>query len=192
MLSFVVLFSDDSFDPSDFLGLPNDQSAMKMGQMNQNQIEQSGMENAHFMPPPPVSNMSDLSQNDTFKQDLLQTAMELDQNDDQMLMQQNQQQLQQQQHEFQQQQEYQQQEFQQQQAFHQQNVQAQEPQMLMSDHMSSNPMGVSGKTMGADIHDDLAISDSDEDDGRPNLQSHQPPLAMKTQENDDDDGGLWF
>lgn len=198
-----IFISDDSFDPSDFLGLPQVQSSVKM---EQESAQMQGLQNAEFMPPPPVSNMSDLAPNDTFKQDLLQTAIELgghtsQMQDNQMMMQQNQDQIMMQHHQqmmeqqnqeemmLQQQQNQEQMLMQQHQEQEQIMMRQQQDQPnLMEQHMNIHPPSENTAPINQDIHDDLAISDSDDEDGKP----QPPPSAMKTQENEDDDGGLWF
>lgn len=189
---------------------------------------EQNLQNPEFMPPPPVSNMSDMAPNDTFKQDLRQTAIELGQTDqiqdnqllihqqqlnpDQLMMQQ--QQIDQEQMMMHHQQQHNQEEMmihqqqnQDQMMMHQQQCQDQlmmqhqqqqnQDQMMMQhqtqsmeEQLNMNPSIEIPSSITQDIHDDLAISDSDDEDGS---KGHQrPPLAMKTQENEDDDGGLWF
>lgn len=55
-----------------------------------------------------------------------------------------------------------------------------------------DPTPVSGPSQGPHeigIHDDLAISDSDEETS---LNTSDPKVETKEPENDDDGGGLWF
>lgn len=192
ILMDLFFIPDDSFDPSDFLGLPQVQSSMKMEQ-------EQHLPNPEFMPPQPVSNMSDIAPNDTFKQDLLQTAIELDQTDQ---IQENQMFHHQQQpnpDEIMMSQQHQHQLDHDQMMMHQQQIQEQlmlqqqqsQDQMMnqhsMEEQMNMNPPMEITAPVTQDIHDDLAISDSDDEDGK----GHPPPLAMKTQE-DEEDGGLWF
>lgn len=164
--------------------------------------QEQNLQNSEFIPPPPVSNMSDLAANDTFKQDLLQSAMVLDQTDgiqnkqmsihhqqpnpNQMLMFQQQPQLDHEQMMIHQQQN-------QEHLIMHQHQQSQEEMMMqqqsIEDQINLNPpMEVATAPVPQDIHDDLAISDSDDEEGK----GHPPPLAIKTQENEDENGGLWF
>lgn len=182
---------------------------MKMG-------HEQHLQNPEFMPPQPVSNMSDMAPNDTFKQDLLQTAMELDQNNqdsqimmqqhhhpDQLMMQQqqqlqpsllNQEQILMHQHQeqlmIQQQQNQEQLMLQQQQTQEQLMMQQQQTQeqLMMQQQQSIEESMEMSAPVTQDIHDDLAISDSDDEDGKAH---HPPPLAIRTQE-DEMESGLWF
>lgn len=161
--------------------------------------QEQNLQNPEFMPPPPVSNMSDSAANDTFKQDLLQSAMVLDQtgqmqdkhmpihhqqqNPNQMMMLQQQLDHEQMMMHHQQTQEH---------LIMRQQQQSQEEMMMqqqsIEDQINLNPPMEVTAPVAQDIHDDLAISDSDDEDGK----GHPPPLAMKTQENEDENGGLWF
>lgn len=82
------------------------------------------------------------------------------------------------QQQMQQQQQPQQQQHMEQQQNDQQQLQMQYQQLQMMDDFNSQNVG---------IHDDLAISDSDEENNlKMEITKEEPP------ENDNDDGGLWF
>lgn len=160
------------------------------------------MQNPEFIPPPPVSDMSDVTPIDTFKQDLLQTSMGgLDQIHDGMLTNQ-----QQQEHNSDQMMMIQQQQLDHDMMIHHQQSQEQMmmhlpqqdvimmQQQTMMESISFNPTPLENPPPPAvthiqDIHDDLAISDSDDEDGG---KANAPPIATETQENEEENTGLWF